>query len=129
MSEIQVTMHDGPLPPRQPWQVDGAGVVMCFEGIVRPLEGEKPIEAICYEEYHPMTLRVLEELAEQMLQEHQLLAIHVEHSRGNVPVGCISFRLLIAAEHRQEAIAAQDQFISLMKRDVPLWKEPRMRVD
>ena len=37
-------------------------------------------------------------------------------------VGERSFRLQIAAPHRQEALAAMAEFIESMKRDVPIWK-------
>ena len=125
LSEIDVTMHDGPLPPAPSWRVDGAGAVLCFEGIVRPQEEDQVISTLCYEEYPPMTQIMLEELARRMLEEHQLQAIKVQHSRGTVPVGEVSFRLFVAAAHRKEAIAAQDQFIDKMKQDVPLWKVPQ----
>src|SRR5208337_5556001 len=69
-----------------------------------------------------MALRVLEALALEMIETHGLIGIAVEHSRGRVGVGECSFRLQIAAPHRQEALAAMAEFIDRMKRDVPIWK-------
>jgi molybdopterin synthase catalytic subunit len=37
-------------------------------------------------------------------------------------VGAASFRLLVRAAHRREALDAADAYIERMKRDVPIWK-------
>ncbi len=121
---ITVEIIDGPLPPLVDVPVQGAGATIIFNGIVRPLEGTDAIAALDYEVYSPMAQNVLESLATEMLKIHDLLAIHVWHSRGRVGVGQVSFRLHIAATHRKEAIAAMDQFIDRLKQDVPIWKHP-----
>lgn len=119
---VDVTIIDGPLPDATPWHVDGAGAVVCFEGVVRPSEAEQPITALRYETYDPMAERELARLAQHVLDEHGLLAIRVEHSRGVVPNFACSFRLRVASAHRKEALAAMDRFIDRMKQDVPIWK-------
>ena len=101
---------------------EGAGAAVAFAGLVRPLEDGRTIVALDYEIYEPMALRVLEELAREMIETHGLIGIAVEHSRGRVGVGECSFRLQIAAPHRQEALAAMAEFIDRMKRDAPIWK-------
>jgi molybdopterin synthase catalytic subunit len=57
------------------------------------------------------------------MHRHGLVAILVEHSKGFVPVGQCSFRLLVAGTHRRESLAAMSEFIDRMKRDVPIWKK------
>ncbi len=121
---IEVHIFEGPLGEPSVWQPDGAGAVVCFDGVVRPLEEDRLLEALDYEAYRPMAERSLESLAEHMVSTHGLLGICVEHSVGSVPVGSCSFRLRVAAEHRAEALAAMDQFIVQMKKDVPIWKKP-----
>lgn len=124
---VSVRIHDGPLRPL-PTEHDAgtksgrAGARVAFEGIVRDEESGSPIRALCYEVYEPMASRMLTSLAEEIAAARGLLAMHVEHSRGEVPVGACSFRLIVHAAHRQEALAAMDDFISRMKADVPIWK-------
>ena len=125
--KIQVQVWDGPLPERDPWSVEGAGAVVCFEGIVRPLEGEHEIAALVYEDYEPMTTSELEKLAVSLVEKHSLLAIRVEHGRGRIPVGATAFRLTVASQHRKEALRATSEFIDSMKQNVPLWKSPQFR--
>lgn len=121
---VCVTIIDGPLPAPAPWSPDGAGAVLCFDGVVRPTENDAPILALDYEVYHPMAEQQLQQLAHAMVEQHHLTALCVEHSRGRVRVGECSFRLRIASPHRKEGLAAMDTFIDRMKRDVPIWKTP-----
>jgi molybdopterin synthase catalytic subunit len=98
--------------------------VLVFEGVVRPREEQRPLAALIYEAYEPMSSRELGNLANEIGDRHGLLAIDLEHSCGRVPVGACSFRLRVAAPHRKAAIAAVDELIDRMKAGVPLWKVP-----
>jgi molybdopterin synthase catalytic subunit len=124
---VAVSILDGPLP--RPSVDDdarcpGAGTVLIFEGVVREREGDKSITALDYTTYDPMAERTLARLAQDIAARFGLLAVRVAHSRGRVPVGACSFRLLVAAPHRKEALAAMDEFIDRLKRDIPIWKKP-----
>ncbi|MCK4871649.1 MAG: molybdenum cofactor biosynthesis protein MoaE [Phycisphaerales bacterium] len=119
-----VTIVDGPLESAKPWTVSDAGAVVEFEGLVRPLEQDRPIDALDYEAYEPMATKMLTQIADEVASKHSLLAIRVLHSAGRVPAGECSFRLHLAAAHRKPAIAAMDEFIDRMKQDVPIWKTP-----
>ena len=121
---IEVSITDGPLDDvPQLWRPNGAGAIVSFEGVVRGTEEDRPIDALDYDVYEPMATRQLTQLAESLIQQHGLMAMRVEHSRGRVPVGRCSFRLQIASKHRKEAIQAMDVFIDRLKQDVPIWKK------
>jgi molybdopterin synthase catalytic subunit len=122
---VSVSIVDGPLRSADPAHpIDSAGAIVCFEGIVRPLEDGREIVALDYEAYQPMAQTQLRRLAEEMVSRHGLLGVRVEHSRGRVRAGEVSFRLTIASRHRPEALRATEEFIDRMKRDVPIWKTP-----
>ena len=122
---IETRILDGPLPAAQPSALcPGAGALLVFEGLVRELEAERQITALNYLTYEPMAQMQLESLAADTACRHGLLGIQALHSRGRIPVGACSFRLTIAARHRKEALAAMDEFIDRLKRDVPIWKSP-----
>lgn len=121
---VEVSIIEGPLAPAPPTHATGAGSVLVFEGVVRPREGDRDIAALNYTTYDPMAQRQLERLARDVAERFGLLAIRVEHSRGRVPVGARSFRLTVASPHRKESLAAIDEFIDRLKRDVPVWKTP-----
>jgi molybdopterin synthase catalytic subunit len=118
---VSVSIVTGPLLPRPAMNtIDGAGALVVFEGIVRAREGDREIDALHYETYEPMAQRMLGAIGEDLLSRHALLRLAVEHSRGTV--GECSFRLTVASAHRKEALAAVDEFIDRMKREVPIWK-------
>lgn len=123
---VRATIIDGPLPPAPapPPVGDETGALLVFEGLVRRSEDGRPLAALDYEAYEPMATRQLTELARLILSRHALLAIEVTHSRGRVPVGAPSLRVVITAAHRAEALAAMGEYIDLLKRDVPIWKKP-----
>ena len=123
MSEpVTIRLIEGPLGPSPARPPAGVGAWVVFDGIVRPAEEARPLAALVYEAYEPMTSRELHRLAQTTVAKHGLLAIVVEHSTGRVAAGETSFRLSIGALHRAEAIRAADEFISAMKKVVPLWK-------
>lgn len=124
MTTVAVRLTDGPLAAARPWGPTGAGAVLTFEGVVRPCEGERPLVALIYEDYEPMSSRELMKLAREVAARHELLALELEHSRGRVAAGETSFRLRVAAAHRKPAIVALDELIDRMKAEVPLWKVP-----
>jgi molybdopterin synthase catalytic subunit len=120
---VRVRIVDGPLPASaRETPTEGAGAVVEFEGIVREREGNAAIRALDYSTYDPMALRQLTTLAGDIARKHGLLTLHADHSRGRVPVGACSFRLGVHAAHRKEALAAINEFIDRLKRDVPIWK-------
>lgn len=125
MKGVDVAIVEGPLERVPSPLVEGAGAVMCFEGIIRPSEAGRFIEAIEYEAYRPMADRVLAELAEEVSRRFGLLYVCARHSVGVVCVGEVSFRLDIASAHRVEGLEAMAWFIDRMKRDMPIWKHPR----
>lgn len=122
----RITITDGPLSPVAPatQHPDGVGSLLIFEGIVRREEGEGEVMALSYEVYEPMASKILTRVVDETFAKHKLTSFSVEHSRGIVPVGAASLRVIIESTHRGEALAAMAEFVDLLKRDVPIWKMP-----
>lgn len=120
-----VYIVDGPLGEVPPvWEHGpGNGGFFIFEGIVRPVEDGVELKGLDYEIYEGMAEKQLQALGDAMIEKHGLIGMCVEHSKGFVGNGERSFRLRIASYHRKEGIAAMDEFIDTMKKDVPIWKK------
>jgi molybdopterin synthase catalytic subunit len=119
---VEVIITDGALNAAPEWRPLGAGAVVSFAGVVRPLEDGQPIAGLRYEMYEPMAQQELERLAQRASEQFGVLSVRVEHSRGFVAAHECSFRLQVGAAHRQAALEAAAWFIDAMKRDVPIWK-------
>jgi molybdopterin synthase catalytic subunit len=125
MMNVEIEIRDGPIAPGGGIRsTPGAGAIVLFEGVVRPVEERQRLHSLRYDVYRPMADRMLHALSMRLGEEHGVLAVQVQHSCGEVRVGECSFRMVVAAEHRKPAIAMVDAFIDAMKRDVPIWKTP-----
>lgn len=125
IKHVHALLIDGPLEAKVPQRIHHAGAVIVFEGLVRPTENDATIAGLFYEVYEPMAIQLLDNLALEMFRKFDLIAVHVEHSKGFVPVYACSFRLLVASAHRAAGLAAMDEFIIRMKQEVPIWKHVR----
>ncbi len=127
-AKTQVEIVDGAVRPGPAPEFPGAGAVVVFDGIVRegePRAGDPSarVEALNYEAYEPMAQKMIVRIGDELIARHGLFGMVVIHSRGRVAVGECSFRLIVAAKHRKEALRAMDEFIDLLKKDVPIWKK------
>lgn len=129
-SPITVTITDGPLAAvttadsSTTSNVDAVGARLVFEGIVRRDEDGKPLAALDYQTYEPMARHTLAQLASDIVKQFGLSSLAVQHSRGRVPVGGCSLRVVIESAHRGEGLDAMREFIRRLKQDVPIWKSP-----
>lgn len=125
---VTIVLTPGPLAPRPLELAAGTkhavGAVLVFEGLVRPLEDGKLLTALTYQAYEPMASSTLVAIAHSIVADHGLITLHCEHSTGEVAVGACSLRIVIASKHRKEGLAALDEFLDRLKRDVPIWKRP-----
>jgi molybdopterin synthase catalytic subunit len=125
---VHVSIVDGPVPAMAAREdLQDVGSFLVFEGIVRREEGDGEVMALSYEVYEPMASRKLRGIGEELVERHGLTSLRVEHSRGVVPVGSASLRVVIQSKHREESLAAMAAFIDQLKRDAPIWKMPVWR--
>jgi molybdopterin synthase catalytic subunit len=116
------------LPPH-PASAD-AGAVVDFLGIVRGIEDNAAIVGIEYEWHPQMAQSQLERIGRETAERFPLLPGCLLHHRvGFVPVGKASLFARVAAPHRAEAVRAVEWLVDELKKRVPIWKQPRFKVD
>ncbi len=121
---VSIAWSDGPIRQCAVPEAAKAGAVLTFAGVVRPEEDGRLLQGLAYTSYDPMAGRELRRIAERAADEHTLLRVRLMHSRGFVAAGEASLWVAVTAEHRKPALAAMDQIIDELKRDVPIWKKP-----
>ena len=99
---------------------DGAELI--FNGRVRNTENGKEIIALEYEQYEGMAELELKNIAQLTCEKFSIHDLFCQHRVGTINVGEISLHVVIWSEHRKEALAAMDWFISQLKKLVPIWK-------
>ncbi len=119
--EISVTQ--APLAA-QPRDIGGAGAVIDFWGVVRPVEEGREIEGIDYEAHREMAEHQLKRIAEQAADRFDLKLVIVHHRIGFIAVGEASLLVQAASLHRGEGFRATQWIVDELKKSVPIWKRP-----
>jgi molybdopterin synthase catalytic subunit len=98
------------------------GGIALFVGTVRNSDHGADVVSLDYTQ-HPSAVDVLTKCAEATADQHDVLAIAVEHRVGHLEVGDIAVVVAVGAVHRGEALAACGHLINTLKAEVPIWKE------
>ena len=109
--------------------VAGAGAVVDFWGVVRPMEDHREIEGIDYEAHREMAEHQLKRVVEQAAERFGLKLVIVHHRIGFIPVGEASLFLRVASPHRGESFRASQWIVDELKKKVPIWKRPRFKIE
>jgi MoaE-MoaD fusion protein len=102
---------------------DEAGAVATFLGTVRNRSRDRDVLHLEYEAYEGMAEETMEELARQLTERHELLAVAIHHRVGRVEIGEPSVAIAVSAAHREAALLACKEAIDTLKGTVPLWKK------
>ena len=109
--------------------VAGAGAVVDFWGLVRPIEDDRKIDGLDYEAHDEMAEHQLKQIAEQAAQRFGLKQVIIHHRTGFIAVGEASLFLRVASPHRRESFRASQWIVDELKKKVPIWKRPRFKCE
>lgn len=115
------------------------GAVVIFEGRTRatagtPAPGEEAearrhagrrVQALDYEAYEPLALRVLNEIADAAAARFGVDRLAIVHATGEVPLGEVSVVIVACAPHREAAFDAARFAMDETKARAPIWKAER----
>jgi molybdopterin synthase catalytic subunit len=101
-------------------QVEGAGAVVSFTGVVR---GDGGIEAMEIEHYPGMTEAAVAAMVAEAWGRFGLVAARVIHRHGRLATGEPIMMVLTAAPHRRAAFEAADFLMDWLKSRAPFWKK------
>jgi molybdopterin synthase catalytic subunit len=124
--EISVTREPLAVPEID---VAGAGAVIDFCGVVRPIEDGREIDGIDYDAHLEMAEHQLKQIAEQAAEQFGLMLIIVHHRIDFIAVGEPSLFLRVGSSHRSEGFRASQWIVNELKKKVPIWKRPRFKLE
>jgi len=104
-------------------QREEAGAIASFLGTVRNRSRGRDVLYLEYEAYEGMAEETMAELARELGERHDLLAVAVHHRVGRVEIGEPSVAIAVSSPHRAAALAACKEAIDTLKQTVPLWKK------
>jgi molybdopterin synthase catalytic subunit len=93
-----------------------------FLGQVRAdVVDNKTVTAIEYTAYEEMALQKMHTIRENIFKKYALTCMHVYHSLGKVNAGEISLFVFTSSAHRKAAIAACEEIVESIKKELPVW--------
>ncbi len=98
-----------------------AGATVSFSGDVRDHDHGRDVAHLEYEG-HPSAAEVLAEVAREVAERHQVVAIAVVHRVGPLQIGESALVAAVSAAHRAEAFAACSDLVDETKHRLPVWK-------
>jgi molybdopterin converting factor subunit 1 len=112
------------------------GAIVGFLGVTRSSPGtpalgqeaeaaqhaSRLVEALEYEAHPIMTIRILETIADEILERFEVSRLAIVHRTGLVPLGEPSVAIVAVAPHRDAAFAAARYAIDETKARAPIWK-------
>lgn len=120
----EAVLQEGPLSAAEAERAVASperGAVVVMQGTVRGTEDGRPIDAIVYEAYEPMALKVMARVVEEASRRWSIRVV-VRHRVGPVPVGEAAVIVACAGVHREEAFAGCRFVIDEVKAKAPIWK-------
>ena len=100
-----------------------AGGIATFTGTVRRQSRGREVTHLEYEAYAEMAEDVMQKLAAELQERHDLCAVAIHHRVGRLEIGEASVVIAVSAPHRQAALDACRAAIDTLKETVPLWKK------
>ncbi len=98
-----------------------AGAVVTFAGVVRNHDGGRDVARLDYEA-HPSAGHVVADVARQVADRHDAVALAVTHRVGPLTIGDIALVVAVSAAHRAQAFAACADAVDTVKERLPVWK-------
>jgi molybdopterin synthase catalytic subunit len=100
------------------------GAIVIMSGMVRNQTDGLAVDALEYQAYEPMAIRVFQQIAADLRHRWASITHVVIHHRiGRLQVGDISVLVAVGCPHRAEAFAACQYAIDTLKHTAPIWKK------
>lgn len=81
----------------------------------------KTIHSIEYTAYEELVNNKMTEIREAIFEKYSLTCMHIYHSIGTVRVGEICLFVFTSSGHRKAAIAACEEVVERIKKELPIW--------
>lgn len=85
----------------------------------------RSVEGLSYEAHEPMTIAVLERIADEIRDRFGVERVAIVHRTGEVPLGEVSVAVVAVSPHRDAAFDAARYAIDETKARAPIWKAER----
>jgi len=100
-----------------------AGAIVLFVGTVRNHARGRAVLWLDYEAYAAGCTPIFAQIAMEMRERWDILAVAIHHRVGHLVVGEASVVIAVSSAHRHDAFAASEYAIDRLKERAPIWKK------
>lgn len=103
--------------------MEKAGAIGTFTGIVRAVSGDTLTEFLEFEEYGGLARQKMDEICARLKQKEGIVEVLMHHRTGIIRAGEDIVYIVVAASHREYLFPALSEAIERLKAEVPIWKK------
>ncbi len=103
------------------------GATSVFVGTMRDINESDTVQSMYLEHYPEMTARYLKKIAEQALQEWDILDVMILHRVGHIEPDDSIVLIATWSAHRDDAFKASRFIIEELKHRAPFWKKETLQ--
>ena len=104
---------------------DTCGAVASFIGVVRNHDGGESVDAIEYSS-HPSSQQILRDIVMEFKDRPGVHRIVAWHRVGHLEIGEGAMGVVVADEHRAQAVRAVEGIVEDVKAKLPIWKKQEL---
>ena len=103
--------------------IEKAGAIGTFTGIVRALTENTRTEFLEFESHGELAQKKMDDICEDLKQKDGIVDVLMHHRTGIIASGEDIVYIAVAAGHREELFAVLREAIERLKVEVPIWKK------
>jgi molybdopterin synthase catalytic subunit len=103
--------------------IEKAGAIGTFTGIVRAVSGDTRTEFLEFEEYGDVAHQKMDEICMELKEKEGIIEVLMHHRTGIIQPGEDIVYIVVAAGHREAIFPALREAIERLKAEVPIWKK------
>lgn len=108
---------------RQSGDIEKAGAIGTFTGIVRAVTGETRTEFLEFEEHAGIAKQKMDRICSELKQKEGIIDVLMHHRTGIIRQGENIVYIVVAAAHREQLFPVLREAIERLKAEVPIWKK------
>lgn len=108
---------------RRSKDIEKAGAIGTFTGIVRAVTGEVRTEFLEFEGYNEVARHKMNEICTELKEKEGIIEVLMYHRTGIIKAGEDIVYIVVAASHREHLFPVLREAIERLKVEVPIWKK------
>jgi molybdopterin synthase catalytic subunit len=108
---------------RRSGDIEKAGAIGTFSGIVRMVSANSRTEFLEFESYGGVAQKKMDEICAQLKHEDGIIDVLMHHRTGIIQKGEDIVYIVVAAGHREQMFPVLREAIERLKAEVPIWKK------